>query len=135
MYALFFFLSIYLFSLLLWLHWVFVAVRGLVSSCGVQVFSLQLWRTGLAVPRHVGSQFPDQGSNPRPRHWKVDSLPLDHQGSPYVCSLTGAMGILSLRILSTEHMKREAQLGWPRSFPLLDYKILVLCLLVQLCRQ
>ena len=25
--------------------------------------------------------FPDQGSNPCPLHWEVDSLPLDHQGS------------------------------------------------------
>ena len=25
---------------------------------------------------------PDQGSNPCPLHWKVDSLPLDHQGNP-----------------------------------------------------
>jgi len=26
--------------------------------------------------------FPDQGSNPSPLHWQVDSLPLDHQGNP-----------------------------------------------------
>ena len=26
--------------------------------------------------------FPDQGSNPCPLHWQVDSLPLSHQGSP-----------------------------------------------------
>ena len=26
--------------------------------------------------------FPDQGSNPRPLHWQVDSQPLYHQGSP-----------------------------------------------------
>ena len=26
--------------------------------------------------------FPDQGSNPRPLHWEVDSQPLRHQGSP-----------------------------------------------------
>ena len=32
--------------------------------------------------RHVGSEFPDQGSNPRPLHCKVNSQPLDHQGSP-----------------------------------------------------
>ena len=75
----------------------FIAALGLLSSCGVQVFSLQFWRVGsrvhglhgtwtqqfwrvgLVAPRHVGSQFPDQGSNPRPLHWKADSLPLDHQ--------------------------------------------------------
>ena len=28
--------------------------------------------------------FPDQGSNPCPLHWQVDSQPLRHQGSP-VC--------------------------------------------------
>ena len=32
--------------------------------------------------RQVGSQLPSWGSNPRPRHWKVKSQPLDHQGSP-----------------------------------------------------
>ena len=30
----------------------------------------------------VGSYFPDPGSNPHPLHCTVDSLPLDHQGSP-----------------------------------------------------
>ena len=25
---------------------------------------------------------PDQGSNPRPLHWQVESYPLDHQGTP-----------------------------------------------------
>ena len=28
--------------------------------------------------------FPDQGSNPGLLRWQVDSLPLSHQGSPYV---------------------------------------------------
>ena len=32
--------------------------------------------------RHVGSECPDQGSNPQPLHCKVNSHPLDHQGSP-----------------------------------------------------
>ena len=26
--------------------------------------------------------FPTQGANPRPLHWKPESQPLDHQGSP-----------------------------------------------------
>ena len=39
--------------------------------------------------------FPDQGSNPHPLHWKADSLPLDHQGSPSKSSLTeGCSGFL-----------------------------------------
>ena len=33
--------------------------------------------------------FPDQGSNPCPLHWQVDSLPLDHQGSPGLCIFKG----------------------------------------------
>ena len=37
---------------------------------------------GLVAPRHMGSYFPDQGSNPCPLHWKADSSPLDHQGVP-----------------------------------------------------
>ena len=56
------------------------------SSGGTQV--QQLWRAGLVAPRHVGSQFPDQGSNPHPLHCKADSLPLDHQGSPCTTYLT-----------------------------------------------
>ena len=32
--------------------------------------------------RHVGSQLPNQGSNPQPLHWKVESSPLNHQESP-----------------------------------------------------
>ena len=32
--------------------------------------------------------FPDQGPNPHPLHWQVDSYPLYHQGSPifFICS-------------------------------------------------
>ena len=33
--------------------------------------------------------FPDQGSNPCPLLWQVDSLPLDHQGSPGLCIFKG----------------------------------------------
>ena len=33
---------------------------------------------GFLAARHVGSQLPDQGSNPHPLHWKVKSQPLDH---------------------------------------------------------
>ena len=36
---------------------------------------------GLTAQRAV-SQFPDQGLNLRPLHWKAKSQPLDHQGSP-----------------------------------------------------
>ena len=32
---------------------------------------------------HVGSQFPNQGPNPSPLHYKADSQPLDPQGSPW----------------------------------------------------
>ena len=50
---------------------IFMAARGLLSSCSTR--AQQLWRVGLVALQHVGSQFPDQGSNPRPLHWKVDS--------------------------------------------------------------
>ena len=54
---------------------------------------LLLWgtgsrRAGSAVVAHGPSCsaacgiFPDQGSNPCPLHWQVDSQPLRHQGSP-----------------------------------------------------
>ena len=76
----------YLFT---WLHGVPVVVCRL--SC---TRTLQLWCSGSGhmgsavlthgfVPlRHVGSQFPEQGSKPHPRHCKADSEPLDQQGSP-----------------------------------------------------
>ena len=94
------FLLIYLFSYL-WLCWVFVSVRGLSlvvasgghssSRCAGLSLSrpLLLWSTG---SRRAGSVvvvhglscseacgiFPDQGSNPCPLHWQVDSQPLRH---------------------------------------------------------
>ena len=36
---------------------------------------------GLSCPEACGI-FPNQGSNPCPLHWQVDSYPPDHQGSP-----------------------------------------------------
>ena len=89
----------------LWLCWVFISVRGLslvVASGGHSSSQcaglspsrpLLLRSTG---SRHAGSVivahgpscstacgiFPDQGSNPCPLHWQVDSQPLHHQGSP-----------------------------------------------------
>ena len=60
---------------------------SLVVAHGLQsAWAQQLWHAGLVALWHVGSQFPDQGSNPHPLHWKADSLPLDHQGSPQVLS-------------------------------------------------
>ena len=67
----------------------FVAERRLLSSCGIRVFSLQLWCAGLVTLRYVGCQFPVQGSNLGPLHCKADSLPLDHQESPSSGVLTG----------------------------------------------
>ena len=39
-------------------------------------------KASLIAPQHVGSQFPDQGSNLHPLNWKVDAYPLNHQESP-----------------------------------------------------
>ena len=106
------FLIIFVFKLLFisvyfWLHWVFIAMRRLslvavsrgysslqcmgfsLQSMGSRVSGLQqLQHTGLGVvaPGPSGSMaygiFLDQGSNPCPLHWQMDSKPLDHQGSP-----------------------------------------------------
>ena len=87
------------------LRWVFVAVRGLslvgtsrgFSCCGARALGMRapvvvargLQSTGSAVVVHGPScsaacgLFPDQGSNPCPLNWQVDSYPLCHQGSPY----------------------------------------------------
>ena len=102
------YLFIYLFNL--WLCWVFVSVRGLSlvaasgghssSRCaGLSLTRPLLWstssrRAGSVVVAHGPSCsaacgiFPDQGSNPCPLHWQVDSQPLSHQGSPILLFLT-----------------------------------------------
>ena len=49
------------------------------GSGALRLPSLQ--QVGLVAQRHVGSQFPDQGSNPGPPHCKAHSLPLDYRGS------------------------------------------------------
>ena len=41
---------------------------------------------GLVAPWHVGI-FPDQESNSSFLHWKEDSYPLPHQGSPLCCAV------------------------------------------------
>ena len=88
-----------------WLCWVFVSVRGhsLVAASGGHSSSRctglsLLWplllrstgsrRAGSVVVAHgpncsaACGIFPDQGSNPCPLHWQVDSQPLRHQGIP-----------------------------------------------------
>ena len=67
---------------------VFIAAQRIfIAHCGT--WTLQLWCEGLVVLQYVGSQFPSskfpssKGSNPHPLHRKVDSQPLDHQGSPF----------------------------------------------------
>ena len=58
---------------------------------------------------------PDQGSNPYPLHWQVDSLPLSHQGSTglplelqldsavVVCVVVGMVGkLMEVRRKGTE---------------------------------
>ena len=106
--------GLFLFFLLLfyylWLCWVFVAVRGLSlvvasgghssSRCaGLSLLRPLLLRStgsrcaGSVVVAHGPSCsaacgiFPDQGWNPCPLHWQVDSQPLRHQGSPLFLDL------------------------------------------------
>ena len=49
-------------------------VRGLWGVWTVQCGGSEAAVCGLVAPRHVGSQFPNKGSNPCPSHCKVDSL-------------------------------------------------------------
>ena len=44
---------------------------------------------------------PDQGSDPCPLHWQVDSQPLDHQGSP--CHVL----FIRIKSLGPAHSKAE----------------------------
>ena len=100
----FFFFQIYLF-IYFQLCWVFVSVQGLSlvaasgghssSRCAGLSLSWPLLfrstgsrRAGSVVVAHGPSCsaacgiFPDQGSNLCPLHWRADSQPLRHQGSP-----------------------------------------------------
>ena len=53
-------------------RFVYLAALGL--SWGTQKLFFFLWYVGsLDAPWHVGSSFLDQGSNPCPLHWKIDS--------------------------------------------------------------
>ena len=93
-------------SIYLWRCWVFVSVRGLSlvvasgdrssSRCTGLSLSRPLLlrstgsrRAGSVVVAHGPSCsvacgiLPDQGSNPCPLHWRADSQPLRHQGSPF----------------------------------------------------
>ena len=81
--------SFYLF-IYLWLCWAFIVVPGLslvVQGFLIVVASL-LQSTGCrctgfqVVAPIVCGIFLDQGSNLCPLHWKADSYPLCHQGSP-----------------------------------------------------
>ena len=68
------YLFIYLF---IWLHWVFVAARGLLS-CGMQTLSCGM---------HVGSSSLTRDQTWAPCIGSMESYPLHHQGSPYRCLL------------------------------------------------
>ena len=103
--GMFFFSFFFLIFIYLWLCWVFVSVRGLslvVASGGhsssrcaglsllrpLLLQSTGSRRAGSVIVAHGPSRsaacgiLPDQGSNPCPLHWQVDSQPLRHQGSP-----------------------------------------------------
>lgn len=72
------------------LHWfrTFSSAAGLVGQAEAAVTEHGAREAGSAVavqglrcPETRGI-FLDQGSNPRPLHWREDSSPLDHQGGP-----------------------------------------------------
>ena len=100
-----------------------IAVASLVAEHGLQAHGLQqLWHAGSVVVAHglqsAGSLFvvhglscstacgifPDQGSNPCPLHWQVDSQPLRHQGSPNCGILSG----VKIHLKSTESHSADA---------------------------
>ena len=83
---------------------------------GKKLFFLLFWQW------HVGCSLPEKGSNPSPLHWKVDSLPLDHQGSTrktcftkVECELSfwlpskiqKARGIVRLEMVTPNHSQRR----------------------------
>ena len=82
-------INLFIYFIYFWLHWVFVAARGLSLSCGelrllTAVASLDAehgllgtWASvvvahGLSCSAACGI-FLDEGSNPCPLHWQMDS--------------------------------------------------------------
>ena len=70
------------------MHRLLTAV-GSLAELGLQELQLagSIWWGSKAVVRGLSCSkahgiFPNQGSNPRPLHWQVDSLPLTDQGRP-----------------------------------------------------
>ena len=94
------FFFLFILFIYFWLCWVFVSVQGLFlvaasgghssSRCaGLSLLRPLLLRSaGSVIVAHGPSCsvacgiFPDQGSNPCPLHWQVDSQPPRHQGGP-----------------------------------------------------
>ena len=68
--------------------WALGTLTWVVAAYGLRSCGCWLWSRGSAVAalRLCGSRacgiFPDQGLNLCPLHWRVDSFPLSHQGSP-----------------------------------------------------
>ena len=91
-----------------WLHWVFVAARGLslvvairgfssysawASHCGTQTLGIQ---ASVVVAHRLSCSvvcgiFPDRGLNPCLLHWQADFQPVDHQGSPPIHFILGTV--------------------------------------------
>ena len=98
-------------------------------SCSTQAFvahALQRLSGGIQALQlqHVESQFPDQGSNPCPPLWKVDSKPLYHQGGTqnlfifdYAVQLAGSQfpnqEMNSCLQCESEVLKTTGQPGYP----------------------
>ena len=54
------------------------------GHAGSRAQAQQLWRSGLSCSEACGI-YPDQGLNPCPLLWQMDSLPLIHQEDRVVC--------------------------------------------------
>ena len=50
--------------------------------CNLVTEQQQQFACFYSTERHVGSSFPNQGSNQHPRHWEDGVLTTGHQGSP-----------------------------------------------------
>ena len=65
--------------------------------------------------QHVGSYFPDQGSNPYPLHWNAESFPVDHQESLY------QLYLIVINKLSVYHIDKSG-MGLDNVIPSSEYK-------------
>ena len=79
------------------------------QALGFTGFSSWVHRLSCSEARGI---FPDQGSNPCLLYWQTDSLPLSHQGSPFMQTLLKTLNSSTISILQNRKLRLGIQHSW-----------------------